>query len=68
MMKAIKEHEQKESSPQSPVKEKMETVVYLSVNSPLNFIFNYNVTGIFTPFLFSLANEHGSGLFQPPRS
>jgi hypothetical protein len=68
LMKELKAHEQNESKPLSPLKEKMETIVYLSVaNSTLIYDTNV-VVHISIPYIEKLPAAYHNQPFQPPRA
>ena len=68
LMKELKAHEQSESTPLSTVKEKMETIVYLSVFNPTTLYISNLVEQISTPYLEKLTVAFQNQPFQPPRS
>lgn len=68
LMKELKEHEQSESTPLSSVKEKMETLVYLSVFDPTIFHVTSLVEQITTPYNGKLPVAYQNQPFQPPQS
>ncbi len=67
LMKELKAHEQNESKPLSPLKEKMETIVYLSVFNSTPIYDKNVVVHISMPHTEKLPASYHILPFQPPR-
>ena len=68
LMKELKAHDQSESTPLNTIKEKIETVVYLSVFNPTPLYISNLVEQISTPYPEKLTAAYQNQPFQPPRS
>jgi len=67
LIKELKDQEQKESVPVSSSKEKLETIVYLTVKNSLPLTDNKPIQQIFTPYLERQLADFFSQPFQPPK-
>lgn len=68
LAKELKSQEEKESIPVNPIKEKIETVVYLSVSNPFQLYNNSTIEHFLTPYTEKTLSEHSDQPFQPPRA
>lgn len=68
LLSELKDHEQKESTPLSLGKDKMETIVYLSMKNPISLTDDKTLQEIFTPYYEHNLADFFSQPFQPPKA